>query len=176
MGASGCSMQYHLNLSDDATVLKRNGVTLVQNATLCIDLPAYVGCAKLPFYNGAGLDTRYFRSELGAAGVSSPLGQLLDIELNGMIGDVKEFGVVGTVTAAPYSYSITWDFTSLMDGGLDLSAFNGCNMALSFEGVAAPPGDEGRALTGVDGFPNCDGFSEQCSSLCGRLTLCGTSD
>ncbi len=174
LGATGCSVQYYLNLSDDATVLKRNGVTLIENATLCIDLPAYVGCNKIPFYDSAtmGLDARYFLEQIpeGADGC------LINIGLDGQPGPEISFGdVVGEVKANEYSYSISWDFTTLPAGGLDLSAFDGCNMALVFKGPAAPTDGEGRALTDTNGFPLCDGLDEQCSSLCGRLTLCGTS-
>ena len=158
-GHTGGVVQYHLSFSDDPTVLKRNGINTIKNATLCIDKPAYIGCNKVEFG-----DVKYFKSEIGidAGGLISDIG--LDGVLGTHDGATASFGVTGTVYDSKYQYCINWDFGD----GLNVSEFEGCKMALEFKG-----GKMDKRLTGDNGFPLCGGLSDQCSSLCGKLTLCG---
>ena len=158
-GATGGALQYHVELSNDITVFKRNSVDQIDSVILQIDQPAYIGCARIDFGN-----TGYFKED--TLGNEQTL-LFHDIGLDGKIkGDGVSGSATGTVKANPYSYSISWDLSS---DPVNLDKFEGCNMTFKFYDLSDPD-----RLTNSNGFPLCDGLEEQCASLCGRLTMCGT--
>ena len=180
---TGGVLQHHLSFSKDPVIFKRNNVDKIDSVTLSIDQPAYLGCNKLDLCN-----SEYFPQGTGTVPNKATF-KLTDIRPDGQTGNFVVFNNPQQADVScpnKYSYHMVWDFSN-GGGSLDLSSasgngytgFIGCNMALELvlldsAGMSGASKEDAEISKPETGFPLCDGLSEQCSILGGKLTMCGS--
>lgn len=149
---------YKVEFSDEKILFDRRGITHLGQITFCVDKPVFLGCSNLDF-------TKNLNSELGAWSVT-----IQEVDGDGNLVGSEIQTTLEASSAINNDYKLTYTLLHPqapfnLAGEISICSFTQCKFVMTIK----------KKLTGNGGFALCDPPKDRCASLCGGLTICGTS-